>query len=558
MFENFLEINILPENKQFEYLCTRTRLPAKWKVRTDRVLGFLNELENSNFKSRAQNLFQKGFYFGLSSYQWNLVECKLKTHPSAIKNFEICDKYFTEELINKRLTCDDKFKPFAWIPFSVVYKGGKHRVVFNYSWPENGRSINSFVSDSYAKVKLPNSERVAKLIKKCGKNGYIGKADLKSAFRQIILAGDDRYKCAYKWRGHTLVEHYMPWGTRAASAQCQLMGETILAAVEKELPGELCGFCFNYIDDFIFGGTCKNNCLFLMNKFFEKCSFFGFTVKDIKTIWPTIAEELLGFWYSCPLQMTSLTDEKLKQWTTMLIRMIEIQEIIYSILESFISKLEFGAPVVYPLKCCIRRFRNALVSPRDPNAVIKITKRMKKEAQLWLKLLPVLNGVKIDNLIYEPSIDISVEGDASNIACGAFWEPHWFSESFKPHEVISSPDENNIAWRETFVISCSFAAWAPLWSGKRVRFKTDNKTVHAEIAKKDSRNDERLNLIRQICFLSAKYRFRFFIVWVKRDFNQFADALSKCELYKFTNLCRKNNRTYDTRQTLFDRPEYLD
>ena len=548
----------LPESREFENLCKSTRLPAKWKIRVERVLSFLKTLKDSDFKSRAQNLFQKGFYFGISAYQWKLVDNKYKQYKSALENYECCDKYFCEELVRKRITCNDDFVPWAWIPFSVVDKGGKKRVVFNYSWPETGTSINSLVPDSYAKVKLPTAQNVAKLIKKCGKDGYIGKADLKSAFRQIILAGDDRYKCAYKWRGHTLVEHYMPWGTRAASAQCQLMGETILAAVECELPVELRGFCFNYIDDFIFGGRTKQDCLNVMNKFFKKCTFFSIEVKDIKTVWPTIATDVLGFWYSCPIQSVALTNEKYNQWINMFILLIKIRQVIYAKLESFISRLEFGSPVVYPMKCCIRRFRNLLTTPRDPSALIIVTKKIKKEAELWLKLLPLLNGVHVDTIIYEPTTDLTVEGDASNVGCGAFWEPHWFNEPFLPSEIKSSPDENNIAWRETFVISCAFAAWAPLWTGKRVRFKTDNKTVHAEVAKKDSKDDQRLNLLREICFLSAKYRFRFFIVWVKRDFNEYADALSKCALNKFKNLCVKNNRQVDHEQTRFVRPVYAD
>ena len=546
----------MPLNQRFENLCISQKIPAKWNLDTKTILRHLETHPVPYVKSRAVDLFGRGFTFGLSPTQWALVECRLKTHPSALQHYRVCDKYFIEELVESRITCDDTFVPIAWIPFSVVTKSDKQRVVFNYTWPENGVSINSQVPDTYATVRLPYVPRVAALIKKCGKNGYIGKADLKSAFRQIILANDDKYKCAYKWRGHTLIEHFMPWGTRAASAQCQLMGEIILYIMEKKLPKHLRGFYFNYIDDFIFGGTSKENCMKVMIAFFEECKTLKFKVKNSKTVWPCIEADLLGFWYNCPNQDAALTRSRVINWIKVL-RFLKFGTfIMYQDLESFIGKLEFGACVVYPMKCCIRRFRNALPKIRNPHALIKITTLMRQEADLWLKFLPILNGVKVVDLIYTPYMDTTVEGDASNLGCGAFWEPFWFNEPFLPLEVKSSSDENNIAWRETFVISCAFAAWAPQWSGKRVLFKTDNTTVHAEVAKKDSSNDQRLNWIRDICFLSAKYRFRFFISWVKRDYNQYADALSKFELNKFMKLCQVNGREFNRQQTRFVRPTY--
>ena len=194
---------------------------------------------------------------------------------------------------------------------------------------------------------------------------------------------------------------------------------------------------------------------------------------------------------------------------------------------------------------------------RDPNMLIPITQDMRDEAEMWLQMLPLLNGVPFDDLICIPMHDEVVEFDASNKGFGAFWEPYWISDVFEPNEVISDGKNNNIAWREMFAMAAAFAAWGPLWTTKRIIFYTDNTTVFSEICRKDSKDKKRLSLVRRICFISAQYNFRFYIEWVKRDNNEFADALSKLEVSKFKNLCNTDKKEFAPAKMLYIRPKGL-
>ena len=182
---------------------------------------------------------------------------------------------------------------------------------------------------------------------------------------------------------------------------------------------------------------------------------------------------------------------------------------------------------------------------------------MRDEAELWLQLLPLLNGVPLDDLIFSPCKDEVIELDASNVGYGAYWEPYWLSDPFYPHQVISNKNNNNIAWRETYAVTAAFAAWGSLWSGKRILFYTDNKTVFSELCKKDSKNRDRASLIRRICFMSAQSKFRFFVEWVERDLNEYADALSKCDIPRFKKLCQENNREFSKHPMCYTRPTGL-
>ena len=249
-------IKKLKPNLKFDNLCETCKTPKVWAINTEFLRNCIRLHPDELFLTRARALLNCWFTFGIQG-GWNqFANIVPKTHKSALLYPGEVDKYFTEQLTEKRITCNDDITPFVWVPFSVVnvYKGGKYRVVFNYSWPETGVSVNSTVPDSYAHVKLPYAPQIAAFVKRVGRKGYLGKADLKSAFRQIILKANEQFRVAYKWRGHTLFEHYMPWGSRAASAQCHLLGQIIVIICDSRLPDYLKGYIINYIDDFIFGG----------------------------------------------------------------------------------------------------------------------------------------------------------------------------------------------------------------------------------------------------------------------------------------------------------------
>ena len=81
--------------------------------------------------------------------------------------------------------------------------------------------------------------------------------------------------------------------------------------------------------------------------------------------------------------------------------------------------------------------------------------------------------------------------------------------------------------------------------------------MFSEVCKKDSKNRERGSLIRRICFISAQCKFRFFVEWVERDHNEYADALSKCDISRFKKLCKDNNREFSEHPMCYARPTGL-
>ena len=185
---------------QFNQLCLNTKRPSKWQVNTKWLISKLGNFATPSKRIKAIRLLSNGFEYGFSDIinAPNLIQGPLQNYSIPTSQHELVDDYFIEQLTQKKLTCNNKFNPKAWIPFKVVFKGGKNRVVFDYSYPYNGFSVNDLVSDDAAYVNLPNCKNLASLVYKIGKNGFLAKTDLKSAFRQIKLALNSQSLVAYK------------------------------------------------------------------------------------------------------------------------------------------------------------------------------------------------------------------------------------------------------------------------------------------------------------------------------------------------------------------------
>ena len=162
---------------------------------------------------------------------------------------------------------------------------------------------------------------------------------------------------------------------------------------------------------------------------------------------------------------------------------------------------------MFPLKACIRRSRNALSKVRNAGQRIVVSDPITSEASLWFKCLPILHGVPITEMLFQPIMDTVVTTDASNWGFGCFWPPHWYLQAFHPSQ-INPGGKNNISDRELLAIHWTIFNWDPAFSGKRLLFFTD---------KKYSKDINRNDLIREIMVQCALFHFAFYIDWTARD-----------------------------------------
>lgn len=551
---------IFLEEEEFKKLCNSNIVPAP---PTWNIPFFIKHLEDYPNEQEKIEIIQhlNGYSFDVEG-DLNTVKTVYRPLTKSAKEESLqCDQYFIDEMKARRITAvTDQVnsgqleEPKIYIPFSVI-DTTKKRTVFNFSASINDISLNSLVPDNKATVELITLQTVASKILEVGNNCYIGKEDLRSAFRQSKTRPEEALKYAYWWRDEILVDWFMPWGTRNAARKCHLVSKAIVHIVNKFLPIELNGRILCYIDDFMFFGNGEKECKYLMDKFEEICEIGKVDVKFEKREEPSQNQVVLGKEFFCPILWVQNNPKKLIKYKHKLNELIKVDIMTQSDLQSIEGSLTNIAPFAWPLKCLLRRFRSAIPYCDNKYTLVYISKKLKDEAKLWLQFIDNLNGISINELLPEfyPEFNFKVEGDAGNKGCGAFCEPYWLYTPFHEYEV-KKDSQNNIAHREMFWVVAACNAWGGLWTHSTVLFTTDNAIVYYALVKKDTANEFLMEMVKRICLLAVKFKFRFYVQWVKRNFNQIADALSNLDVDLFKKLCDEYSREYTEFPMIFQRP----
>ncbi len=89
------------------------------------------------------------------------------------------------------------------------------------------------------------------------------------------------------------------------------------------------------------------------------------------------------------------------------------------------------------------------------------------------------------------------------------------------------PVDSHISIREMIPVVVASALWGASWSGKSVRFWSDNTAAVALINSGSSRDNSLMHLMRCLVFIMAKFNFVVSASHIKGVQNVLADALSR-------------------------------
>ena len=107
----------LKPNLKFDNLCRTCKTPKVWAINTEFLRNDIRLYPGELFLTRARALLNDGFTFGIQG-GWNqFTNIVPKTNKSALLYSGDVDKYFTEQLTEKRITCNDDITLFVWVPF---------------------------------------------------------------------------------------------------------------------------------------------------------------------------------------------------------------------------------------------------------------------------------------------------------------------------------------------------------------------------------------------------------------------------------------------------------
>lgn len=166
----------------------------------------------------------------------------------------------------------------------------KHfHLISHLSYP-NGNSINTYIPEDYSSVNYKSFDSALLLVTKAGKNCWMAKSDLDSAFRNVPMDLQSIHCLGFTMDEKFCVDICLPFGS---SSSCFIF-EKISSAIDWIVANRTGSEISHYLDDFFFVRPSYDSCLYLLQEFQRVCRTITFPVSSEKTFLPTQQLDYLG------------------------------------------------------------------------------------------------------------------------------------------------------------------------------------------------------------------------------------------------------------------------
>ena len=448
---------------------------------------------------------------------------------------------FTED------TCPYKDAHFSPV-FTVSKPDFGTRIVGHLSFPHWGVSVNDCIDELAKHVTYILFVEVAKFVYDLGYDARLWVVDAKDAYYRIPIKEKYWKYMAIKWLGFIFIFTSLQMGLASACAIYQRFADAILWIIRTrtaQLFATASGFFYihHYLDDF-FGGhpnaAIANNQVIVVYLWFM---FLGIPTQWKKLKWPNWRQIILGWLYDTRAQTVSLPAGKAIAYIAHITKIIRERRsgVFKKVLERIIGELEHAAVAVYPGKARLRNLHHALhLDCYDYKTKIYLDDATIRDLKWWIFALKHMNGIPLTWIFSDPTLfhdevwtDAALKGDLKVGGMGGCTDSGYAyqldNRQTLAYAVSLRRKGVDIMLLELLALYAMMVQMAPRWQYKNVRLWCDNRAVVYAVSDKKApliRRDMN-HIIIEMCKLSVEYRFRFWIEWIKGDFNILADRLSR-------------------------------
>lgn len=489
---------------------------------------YLNEVD---YNVELTRKLVKGF-----SHGFKLGYVGMPTSDPGVKNLSSCkmNKQAVDEHLKKEIGLGRIVGPFEKIPFSsfqlspvglVPKKSGKFRMIINLSAPE-GHSINDGIPDHAAAVSYISLEDALAIIVETGKNCFLAKSDIQSAFRLLPLAAEESKLLCFEWEGLFYYDRCLPMGARSS---CSLF-ESFSSAIEFIIKRKGVSEMVHYLDDFLFIHPTRQGCLGALNEFRRVCAEIGVPLAEDKTVGPSQKLEFLGFEIDTCSQIVSLPKEKLVKGKEIISALLSKNKCSLKDLQKLTGFLGFASTVVLPGRVYLNRFYAAMAKLRESWHHIRTTS-VKEDLLVWKSFFDDWNGKSLyrEQLFYTTQ-PVHIFTDASQIlGCAAVFENDWLAKKW-PSKWWAS---QNIFFLEMIPVWLAIEAWSTCLKNKLVVFHIDNWALVQTLNKLMSKDRKVMAVVRVFVMHCLKHNILVRAEHIAGADNRLADALSRGKQEEF-------------------------
>jgi hypothetical protein len=435
---------------------------------------------------------------------------------------------------------------FRSSPLGCVPKSdGGFRSTHNLSYPHGSpRSVNSGIPDQRAHLEYETFDLAVDHILALGPGCMLSKADLRGAFRHILVRMADWHLLGFSWEGQYYVEAFLPFGLRSAPFLYNMFAELLhwgCAAIGVDR-------LLHYLDDFLFlePPAAPSNAL---SRFEHLADFLGFSLNASKRVPPTTSLSFLGICLDTVSMSATLPPPKIDKTLLALHHLHGRSRCTQLELLKLIGLLQFTCKVLPAGRPFLRRFITAAYSVRHLSHRIYLSAALREDLGWWVYFLPQWNGILL--LSWQPWVShatISLFTDASSTTgIGVYYDGQWFNarwSDLREELPLLDQDHFDIQWGELYAVVMAAATFGHRWNNMRIRINIDNEAVSTWINGGTCRaSASHLHLLRLLALLSAKHSFLLNGLWLSSSANAIADALSRFNMQDFFKLAPLASRT---------------
>ena len=467
--------------------------PVKPKVLEIYLNGYHQQL-----KHRLIHGFTYGFRIDSSAFKH--IDSNKNARTTKIQP-DIVTQKIGQEVLSGRISgpyINSPYEKFVISPLGLRAKKvpGQFRVIHDLSYPYDENSVNANIPREAATVQYATIVDAIKYVNIFGKNCFMAKTDIKSAFRIIPIHPSDRHLLGMKWNNLYFFDNCLPMG---CSSSCNIF-ECFSTALEWIIRK----FCPNVgiihvLDDFLIIAPSYNTCEQSLMKFLTICKDIGVPIAPEKTVGPLQTLPFVGINLDSTNMTASLPEDKVLKFIGIIEECLATKSITLSKLQSLCGMLNYACGILPQARAFNRRLYDLSIGLSKPYYRVKMSKEVKCDLQVWKNFLNNYNSrTLLLDFKWISDHNIRLFTDASTtIGFGGYFGSYWF------HGLWSDYCKTlNIAVLELYPVVLALHLWSHLLRGKCLTVHSDNMAVVHIINNCTSKNSIMMKLVRKLVLFS--------------------------------------------------------
>ena len=466
----------------------------------------------TNYDVTKVEFLVHGFMYGFNLMYQGLVERADTSHnlPFFVGNAsDMWSKIMKEVRIGRYAGPFNTplYQSFVQSPVGLVpKKGGKTCMIFHlsYNFKSGNQSVNACTPDYCCTVQYNDLDMAIcnclRLIKEAAPkpvNLYLSKSDLVSAFRALLILPSQCWLLIFKvnhpstHKTYYFLDKNLPFGH---SISCKLFQEfsNSLKHILEVMSGQKF-VCTNYLDDYIFVQTTKQDCNKLVSEFLNICQAIKFPVSLEKSEWASLRMEFLGMLLDGEFKIIVVPQDKQIKAIKMLEYFVDKKKATVKELQSLAGFLNFLTKAIVPGCTFLRRmytkFPGALTSQpiQVKDAIlkkyhhVKIDEEFRNDCKIWLYFLQENDTVCRPFADFSRAISakkIQFASDASknpHLGFGCVYKSNWTFAQWEPGYIRKY--NPSIAYLELYALCVAMLIWGHHLANGRFIIWCDNKST---------------------------------------------------------------------------------